>query len=318
MNEKVGLIYSEQFRKLHSRKTHPDTPKRVKEIMRHLKHRPILNHIRQIDINTSSTEPLSLVHSQRYIDFIKMTSQNAISEDVYIDEDTYITNDSFEVASLAVNSVCRGIDALYNENMTAVFCVVRPPGHHARIDSAGGFCIFNNVAIAAKYAQKNYDVRKVLILDWDAHHGNGTQDIFYEDDTVYYLSIHESPSYPGSGLSSEIGAGIGIGYTKNYPVPLWSHDDEYRKIFNGAIQQAFDTFDPELTIISAGFDGHIADPVGHLKLSTSIYGEMTQKVIDLARNIPILSVLEGGYSTGALARCVEEHLNKLINASQRQ
>ena len=208
-----------------------------------------------------------------------------------------------------------GVDDLFDYRAKAVFCAVRPPGHHAEFSHAMGFCLFNNVAIAARYALQKYDLKRIFILDWDVHHGNGTQNTFEYSNEVFFCSIHQSRLYPGSGDSTEIGKGSGEGFTLNFPLAAGSGDEDYISLLNGKIIPKIHEYNPDLLIISAGFDAHDEDPLASMKLSTKCYGEMTRLLRAAMRQHNggrILSVLEGGYHLNHLAESVFSHLNAFI------
>jgi len=198
-----------------------------------------------------------------------------------------------------------------------VFCAVRPPGHHAEANRAMGFCLLNNVAIAVRYAQKKHGLSRVLIVDWDVHHGNGTQHIFEDDPSVLFFSTHQFPHYPGTGRESERGRGAGEGYTINVPMEAGEGDDEYRAIFRKVLVPAAEEFKPELVIISAGFDAHKDDPLASMGLTEAGYAELTGIVAGIAKTYAqgrILSSLEGGYNLTALAASVDAHVRGLLAA----
>lgn len=219
--------------------------------------------------------------------------------------DTHAVRESFEAALLAAGAVNTAIDAVLQSKVGAAFCAVRPPGHHAERDRAMGFCLFNNVAIGARYAQRMHRIERVAILDWDVHHGNGTQHIFEADPTVFYISLHQYPFYPGTGAREERGVGEGEGFTLNIPLPAGTGEARYLEAFRNEIVPALQDFKPELLIISAGFDAHRDDPLANMMLTESSYGKMTEQVMGIA---PIVSVLEGGYNLDALARSAEAHI----------
>jgi acetoin utilization deacetylase AcuC-like enzyme len=200
------------------------------------------------------------------------------------------------------------------------FCVVRPPGHHANASRGMGFCIFNNIAIAARYAQKKYNLKKVLIVDWDVHHGNGTQDIFYEDPTVLFFSTHLYPHYPGSGQQSAIGSGAGKGTTINCPMPHGAGKREIIGAFEEILVPAADKFKPDIVLVSAGFDSRVGDPLGGFKLGDRNFAELTKIVLDIAQrhaNGRLISTLEGGYSPSGLASACAAHVKALAGCYQQ-
>ena len=229
--------------------------------------------------------------------------------------DTVVCPDSWDAALLAAGAGIMGIDTLKQGNSNRVFCTVRPPGHHAEKDRARGFCILNNAAIAARYAQEIGLAKKVLIVDWDVHHGNGTQNIFYEDNTVFYYSMHQYPFYPGSGTAAEQGSGPGEGYTLNRPLPAGSDNDVYIKAFEEDMAAIEEKFKADLVIISAGFDAHRDDPLGGMLLTEEAFWKLTEMTALYSWRYSegrILSVLEGGYNMKALAGGVVSHLDCMI------
>lgn len=235
---------------------------------------------------------------------------------VRIDADTLMSSESYRVAKLAVEGTLAAADGIITGQFTNAFCAVRPPGHHAEANRAMGFCLLNNVAIAARYLQHRHGLKKIMIIDWDVHHGNGTQHIFEEDPTVFYFSVHQFPLYPGTGRADEHGRGAGEGYTLNCPLPPGKGDDEYMTVFEKSLRPAVEVFRPDFILISAGFDAHRDDPLANMGVTEEGFGEMTRRVKDWARvhcHGRLLSCLEGGYNLGALARSVERHLNVCLS-----
>ncbi len=221
---------------------------------------------------------------------------------------------SYRAALQAVGGTLAAIDAVMDGRVANAFCAVRPPGHHAEPSRAMGFCLFNNVAVGARYAQQRYGLGRVLILDWDVHHGNGTQAAFYEDPTVLYVSLHQYPWYPGTGSAEEVGTGPGEGYTLNLPMAAGRGNDEYRTAFELRIQPAVREFSPDFVLISAGFDAHRDDPLAMMNVTEAGYRAMTESVKDWASTTAqgrIVSCLEGGYNLTALADSVEAHVRCL-------
>ncbi len=228
--------------------------------------------------------------------------------------------ETFEIARLAVGGVLAAVKAVMAGTVHNVFCAVRPPGHHAEHAAARGFCFFNNVAIAARYVRKQHAVERVLIVDWDVHHGNGTQHAFEDDPSVLFCSLHEAPEYlyPGSGYASEQGRGAGKGATINLPMAPGATDDVYEQAFVHRVLPAARSFRPDFVLVSAGFDAHEDDPLSHLRLTDGVYAWMTQQLVRLAEDCcsgRLVSVLEGGYHLEVMPRCVAAHVNELMGGA---
>jgi acetoin utilization deacetylase AcuC-like enzyme len=224
---------------------------------------------------------------------------------------------TLDAAYLAAGGALSAVDAVMKGDIDQAFCAVRPPGHHAEADRAMGFCFLNTVAIAARYVQQQYGVQGVLIVDWDVHHGNGTQHAFYDDGSVLFFSTHQFPYYPGTGRATEIGEGPGKGLTINVPLSGGQGDDEYQEVFQKALVPAADAFQPEFVFLSAGFDAHRDDPLASMDLTAQGYAALTDIVASIAKNHSqsrIVACLEGGYHLQALAESVDQHLCALLDS----
>jgi acetoin utilization deacetylase AcuC-like enzyme len=234
-----------------------------------------------------------------------------------IEADTTMSRRSYDVAASAAGAAVAAVDAVLERPRRRAVCLVRPPGHHATREGPMGFCLFNNVALAAQRAITQHKLDRILIVDWDVHHGNGTQDIFYTDPRVMFFSIHRYPFYPGTGAADEIGAGPGLGFTRNEPITFGTPRDVFRARFETALAESATKIRPQLVLISAGFDAHAQDPIGSLGLEIEDFVIMTQSVIDVANTQAdghVVSVLEGGYNVPILAECIAAHLLKLLEA----
>jgi acetoin utilization deacetylase AcuC-like enzyme len=256
---------------------------------------------------------ISTVHTRDYIERVKKVCQQGIR---YLDSmDTPVSPESYEVALAAAGGVLGAVDAVMEKKIRNAFCAVRPPGHHAMEDTAMGFCIFNNVAVAARYIQKQYNRSKILIVDWDVHHGNGTQAAFYDDPSILYFGVHQYPFYPYTGSEAEKGSGKGLDYTINVPLPAGSGDGDYLRVFEERLKPAALAFSPDFVLISAGFDAHESDLLGSMKVTTQGFAELTKIVNEIAEKCcdgRLISVLEGGYHLEGLAASVEAHIRVLM------
>jgi acetoin utilization deacetylase AcuC-like enzyme len=291
---------------------HPERPQRLQSVMGCLIKSVVWGHLDHLMPNPATPEQVQLVHPETYISMVRRRC--TAGERVLDGGDTHVCERSFDVAMRAAGAVLDAVDGVMSGTFANAFCAVRPPGHHAETSTAMGFCLFNNVAIGARYAQQKHGVGRVAIVDWDVHHGNGTQEIFYEDDTVLYASLHQYPFYPGTGAADETGKGKGLGLTVNCPLEAGSAEPEYLKAFETRILPALDRFHPELVLISAGFDAHRDDPLAQMRLTDDSFAKFTSLLKQIAEAHAggrIVSVLEGGYHLDALARSVESHLGVL-------
>jgi len=260
-------------------------------------------------------EVLTAVHPPGYVDRIRAVSERGGGA---FDPDTVASAGSYTAALHAAGGACAMVDALVSGEAGVAFCGMRPPGHHAEPETAMGFCLFNNIAVATRHALDSLGVERVFILDWDVHHGNGTNDIFHSDPRVLFASIHQSPLYPGTGELSDQGSGDGVGYTLNLPVPPGSGDAEWQSLLEHVALAAARTFQPELVLVSAGFDAHRADPLAACRLSSESFGELALRVRAMADSFeaPVGAVLEGGYDLEALASSVTIALDALARGGE--
>lgn len=303
MQRSIAYFSDDRFLDHRTPPGHPEQIDRLVKLNEVLRSTPLWKHLTHCTPDAASIERVLAVHTQEHVDLVLNTCTNGGG---MLDEgDTHACPESFTVALLAAGAVIGAIDVVLRKKVHAAFCAVRPPGHHAERDHPMGFCLFNNVAIGALYAQSAHDLQRIAILDWDVHHGNGTQHIFEEDASVLYASLHQYPFYPGTGASSEKGVGRGEGFTLNIPLPAGTDEDRYLEAFKEEIVPRLSQFRPELLLLSAGFDAHKDDPIGGMRLTERSFAKMTTLVRDIA---PVVSVLEGGYDLDALARSVHEHI----------
>ena len=293
---------------------HPERPARWDAAVRGLGDAPLTT----VPVRAATREELQLCHTPAYIDIAQRDVK--ASRTTLSTGDTDIGPRSYEVALRAVGTCLNGIDLVMEGRATNAFCIVRPPGHHARPQGGMGFCLFNNIAIAARYAQQKYGVESVMIADWDVHHGNGTQDIFYEDPSVFFFSTHQSPWYPGTGDERERGGNEGKGTTINCPFPAGSGRDQILGAFRNSLLPAMKDYRPDLVLISAGFDSRNGDPLGLFLLTDDDFAELTsllQEVADQYCKGRLMSVLEGGYSLTGLKQAVAAHSAALKGAETK-
>jgi len=291
---------------------HPERPERLEHTMRHLERTGLAAQCGRPQWSAATLGRLHAVHSAEYIDGL---CRFAAAGGGRIEEDTVVSSHSFEAAALAAGAACDATQRVVQGEDRTAFCLIRPPGHHALRNQAMGFCLVNNVAVAARLAIDELQLSRVLIVDWDVHHGNGTQAIFWDDPQVGYFSIHRWPFYPGTGRAEDIGGGAGRGATCNVPIEFGTSRRVQLEKFRTALNDFAATIDPQLVLISAGFDSHIDDPIGSLGWETEDFVSVTndvQQVADRHAEGRIVSVLEGGYNCGVLAGCVEAHLGALL------
>lgn len=307
----LSVIYSERFKE-HETGRHPENAHRMDAIVNALKKSLPPEAVAWKEPRLATEEELAWVHEKTLIQTIEDLAEKGGGA---VDPDTMVSPASFEIARLSAGAGLVGIDAIFRQETRRVFVVSRPPGHHAMPSVAMGFCLFNNIAIAARYAQKQHGIERILILDWDVHHGNGTQAVFYEDPTVYFISTHQHPLYPGTGFPHETGEGAGKGFTRNLPFPPYTDPDTILQAVQETLDEVVPSFKPELFLISAGFDGHREDPLGNWRLEEKHYSKLTGLVRKHANRScggRIMSCLEGGYNLTALANSCLAHCQALM------
>lgn len=310
----MTILYADQIFEQHETGAHPESPARLRSIAQLLRRDPLALACPRGSIAPASLAALASVHDGRVASAAEKLARSGGGA---LDPDTILSADSYNVALKAAGSAISAVDEVMSGRHSSALCLVRPPGHHATKTQSMGFCLFNNVAIAAQHALQIHAANRVLIVDWDVHHGNGTQDIFYESERVTFFSIHRFPFYPGTGRAAENGTGKGLGTTFNVPVEIGTSREKYFDLFRRGLEAAASRAKPDLIIISAGFDAHRCDPIGGLGLETHDYATLTNLVRDIARNSAqgrVVSCLEGGYDLDALAASVQVHLHSLINS----
>lgn len=311
-NRATALVYDDRYLEHDTGPRHPERPERLRAVMERLSAAPFAGSLLRVEAEEAGLEHVHAVHRPEYVEHVReLCRSGARFAD---DPDVPICPQSFGVALAAAGGAICAVDAVMSGRARNAFCALRPPGHHALPDEAMGFCIFNNAAIAARHLQRRHGLRRILIVDWDVHHGNGTQEAFYEDADVFYFSTHQFPWYPGSGTAGQSGLGPGRGATLNVPLSMGAADKDAAEAFRFRLLPAARAFQPEFVLVSAGFDAHVSDPLGGLAFSSQGYAELTRitrRIADELCSGRLVSVLEGGYNLSALADSVEAHVRVL-------
>ena len=313
MNRRVcGLLADERYL-MHETGAHVETPARLRAIYDMLNRDGLRERMAYIEPRPARVEELALNHSPSYIDMLEGMGAGRL------DADTVVSDRSYETALLAVGGCLNMVDAIMEGDICSGLALVRPPGHHAESGMGMGFCLFNNIAIAARHLMERHGLKRIAILDWDLHHGNGTQHSFYGEKEVFYMSLHQSPCYPGTGMLGETGEGDGEGFTINLPIPQGVGDRGYLQAFEEIFIPAMTAYRPEIILVSAGFDSHRFDPLGGMEVTAGGFGEMTRLLMDAADDLcggKIAFFLEGGYSLEGLAESVKEVVLRMLGEKE--
>jgi acetoin utilization deacetylase AcuC-like enzyme len=300
---KTGLIYDPAYLN-HDTGSHPENGYRVSYSYNYLARAGMLEKLVAIKPRPAAREEIELVHRPVYVDRIRDFSQRGGGTS---GGDNAGSSGTFETALLAAGGTLSAVDAVLERKIESAFALVRPPGHHATPGAAMGFCFFNNVAVCARYAAKKYGLERILVVDWDEHHGNGTEEIFYEDSSVLYFSVHREWNFPGTGQANNAGKGKGAGFNINVPLPRGCNDDDYEFVFRQILQPAANAYNPELVLVSAGMDTHADDYIGQMNMSGTGYARLAAVVLEIAGSCcggAAVFVLEGGYTPKALGESV--------------
>jgi acetoin utilization deacetylase AcuC-like enzyme len=313
--KKTGFLYDDRYLLHDTGPNHPETPDRLAVIYSGIERSGLLSSLVRLEGSMADMKWLETVHDSAYIERFKAVCQSGKSS--FECEDNQVCYQTYDIARLAVGGILEASRLVMEGVLDNAFCAVRPPGHHAVVDRAMGFCYFNNIAIAARYIQSEWGIKRIGIMDFDVHHGNGTQDIFESDPSVFYFSVHEHPSFafPGTGRAFETGSAEGLGFTRNCPVLPGKGDAEYKSIIDNEFIPLFDQFSPEVLLISAGFDAHEEDDMSGINLSTEGFSYIMERLVETANKHAagrIISILEGGYSLRRLPELVHNHLEILL------
>ncbi len=309
--KKTGFVYHADYLKHDTGAQNPERPERLQASIKVLQASDFWEELHQIEATPATPEQLCYAHIQEHIDRVRWHCENSLP----LDYDTPTSLASYDIARLSTGGVLRIADAVMAGTVSNAFALVRPPGHHATPTRSMGFCLFNNVAVAARYLQREHGVDRVAIIDWDVHHGNGTQDIFYDDPSVFFFSVHQVPLYPGTGMANEIGTGGAVGTTLNIPMCPGSEPSNYIEAFQKTLKPALIDFSPDFLIISAGFDAHRLDPLAAINMTADGFASLTDILCEIAAETcegRLISALEGGYDLKGLSGSVAAHVGRLI------
>jgi acetoin utilization deacetylase AcuC-like enzyme len=317
MSKRTGFLYDDRYQEHLTGNYHPEVPDRLPAVYKGIQEAGLLEHLTLIKAVPADIKWIETVHDPQYIKRFEKACNSG--SPIFDSPDNQMCQATYQVALLAVGGVLEATRLVMEGELDNAFCAVRPPGHHAEASQAMGFCYFNNVAIAARYIQRQWDVQRVGIVDFDVHHGNGTQHIFERDPTVFYYSIHQHPTfaYPGTGREFETGKDAGHGYTKNSPMLPGHGDNEYQQILQRDLVPAFADFKPQVILVSSGFDGHIEDNMSDMKLTTEGFTWIIKLIVELAAEHAagrLVSILEGGYSIRQLPELARNHIKVLMDA----
>ncbi|WP_455368397.1 histone deacetylase family protein [[Eubacterium] cellulosolvens] len=315
--DKTALVYHPEYVKHNLGFDHPERPERISKVVEHLKDASLLSNpkLSVLYPDSLTDEDLMLVHTDDYIEKVRNMSNHGGMLSI----DTPIQNNTYDIAKLSAGGAVLAGKIILEGKACNSFGLIRPPGHHAGRNYGGGFCYFNNIAILVEYLRKHFGLKRFMIMDWDVHHGNGTQDIFYEDPTVLYFSTHQMPLYPGTGYIEEIGKGEGKGYTVNLPLQAGTSGKTYEKILDELFFPLAKEFRPEMILVSAGQDAHTSDPIANLQFTNQNYIKMTKRIMEIAESVcerRLTMVLEGGYNLTALSETISGIIMTMAGINQ--
>jgi len=313
---KTGIVQDERYMNHQMGAYHPESPRRLEVIYAMLGDADMQGNYENVPVRLAEREELLWIHSPDYVERLASTEGK---EYTYLDPDTQTSPGSYEAALLAAGGLCEAISMVHSGELNNAFALVRPPGHHAERAQAMGFCLFNNVAVGARYAQEHLKLNRILVVDWDLHHGNGTQHSFEEDPSILYFSTHQYPYYPGTGSLTEVGKGKGEGFTVNVPLSMGYGDGEYLGMFEKILRPVTLEFNPEMILVSAGFDIYMEDPLGGMNVTPDGFAGLTQSIMQMANECcggRVVITLEGGYNLQGLRDSVKAVLKELAGSSQ--